>query len=241
MQSQRLGIRGWGLGTVIGYGFLMMGPAVFGRDAVAAERGEHPTITVTIHDYAQVPSATLDEAKAVATRILRLAGLESSWRVFAVTAAAADSVPDSVRTRDEVSITLHTIPRSMAVRLLSGRLTLGLSVLPSSNKRGDTGYVFYHRVEELAEGGDASAGQALGHAMAHEIGHLLLNSPAHSRIGIMQAVWRGQEMKQLCGGRLFFTSEQSRQIRAEVLARQEISKALESIPQGSWAIAANSR
>jgi len=72
----------------------------------------------------------------------------------------------------------------------------------------------------LAGNGDASAGQILGHAMAHEIGHLLLNSSAHSPVGIMQGEWDKRELTHLQAGRLLFTSEQSHLMRAEVLARQ---------------------
>jgi hypothetical protein len=46
-------------------------------------------------------------------------------------------------------------------------------------------YIFYPRVETMAADGDASLADILGHAMAHEIGHLLLG-PSQPPVGIMR-------------------------------------------------------
>ena len=159
----------------------MTGSAGFGGD-IPAVRGEpNPKITVTIYNYAQAPSGTLEEAEAVAARILERAGIEG---FVAGTSRLGRQAPspsqNTLRTRNEVRITMHIIPRSMAVRLAPSQICLGLSVVPGGNKRGDMAYVFYHRVEELARTRNLSAGDSLGHAMAHEIGHLLLGTNSHS-------------------------------------------------------------
>ncbi len=196
-------------------GFLIMGLTVFGGGALAAESESRPRITVITNNLAQAPGRTMEEGRAVASRILLLAGVESLWRK----PADLETAPADLRRGDEVRITLNIIPREMGVRLAPREISLGLSILPGGNKRGDIGYVFYHRVEELAQGERVSAGRILGHAMAHEIGHMLLNSSSHARVGVMQAEWRGPQMKYLREGRLLFTTEQARQLRAEVLRR----------------------
>ena len=38
----------------------------------------------------------------------------------------------------------------------------------------------------------------LGHAAAHEIGHLLLGSNSHSPFGLMRARWSGQDLQNAC-------------------------------------------
>ncbi len=45
--------------------------------------------------------------------------------------------------------------------------------------------VFFHRVEAVTKGGPVAP--ALGNAIAHELGHLLLGRNAHSPTGIMRA------------------------------------------------------
>jgi hypothetical protein len=55
--------------------------------------------------------------------------------------------------------------------------------------------------------------------MAHEIGHVLLRTLAHSRAGIMQARWRPKDLRDSEQGLLLFTSEQGRFMRNEVLRR----------------------
>jgi hypothetical protein len=48
---------------------------------------------------------------------------------------------------------------------------------------------------------------------AHELGHLLLGSNAHSCEGIMRPSWHGNELRAASMGALLFTPEQARSIR----------------------------
>jgi hypothetical protein len=49
--------------------------------------------------------------------------------------------------------------------------------------------------------------------MAHELGHLLLGSNAHSRQGIMCPDWHGGELQLASTGSLLFSEEQARFMR----------------------------
>jgi hypothetical protein len=49
--------------------------------------------------------------------------------------------------------------------------------------------VFYDRIERLHKSADIDLSTLLGHAMAHEIGHVLLGAREHSPRGIMKARW----------------------------------------------------
>jgi len=222
VEKQGLGISGWGLGIAVG--LFMIGSAGFGGD-IPAVRGEPgPTITVTIYNYAQAPSGTLDEAEAVAARIFERAGIESSWQEYSATAAGSETVANTLRTRNEVHITMHIVPRSMAVRLAPSQICLGLSVVPGGNKRGDMAYVFYHRVEELARGRNLSAADSLGHAMAHEIGHLLLGVNSHSPMGLMRVRWDRSDLLRAATGWLIFTDAEAERLRADVQARMTLQQ-----------------
>ena len=68
---------------------------------------------------------------------------------------------------------------------------------------------------------DNDLGCRLGHVIAHEIGHLLLPTRAHSPSGIMKAGLDGERAAQ---GALFFTREQARQIRTRLMnAEQQVA------------------
>jgi hypothetical protein len=55
--------------------------------------------------------------------------------------------------------------------------------------------------------------------MAHEIGHLLLDSNSHSGAGIVQPHWDPEQMRLLLMGALLFVPEQSKLMRAEARRR----------------------
>jgi len=65
----------------------------------------------------------------------------------------------------------------------------------------------------------ASTAQILAHAMAHEIGHLLLNLETHSDSGIMRATWDVRTLQDACYGYLLFTPQQAELMRTEVQRR----------------------
>jgi predicted Zn-dependent protease with MMP-like domain len=205
-------------------GLLLLGPreAARLRDEVRTQAASRqvPMINITIKNDAQVPDTTLEEAQGVVTRILSIAGIKTRWRQCGETRADSKVAPNSPIQGTARRIDLHIIPRAMAAYWASRTTSLGLAMIPGEGKRGERAYVFYHRVEEVAATGEASAGQILGHAMAHEIGHLLLNSTAHSGVGIMQAEWHKGQMQLLRNGWLLFTGMQSHKMRAEVLVRE---------------------
>ena len=88
-------------------------------------------------------------------------------------------------------------------------------------------YVFYSRVERVAwthlnMSHDAARRDlysivVLAHAMAHEIGHLLLPY-GHSPTGLMRADWNAKDLDLALDGRLNFTSAQAELIRGQLLA-----------------------
>ena len=80
--------------------------------------------------------------------------------------------------------------------------------------------IFFDHVERL-RGKEAGVNldTIFGYAMAHEIGHLLLGSNSHSRSGIMQGEWRGDQLRSIGLGELLFTSDQGERMREQVVSR----------------------
>ena len=97
--------------------------------------------------------------------------------------------------------------------------TLGMTVA-SPTSRGRLVYILYDRVETVARNADADVATVLGHAMAHEIGHLLLPA-GHSLSGLMGADWDANDLRQAEGGRLLFTPDQAALIRARLAGARE--------------------
>jgi hypothetical protein len=73
--------------------------------------------------------------------------------------------------------------------------------------------VFYDSVKKLHQDWHVNIARILGHTMAREIGHLLLGTNAHSRIGIMRPNWQGQELREIGMGTLLFTPEEARSMQ----------------------------
>jgi hypothetical protein len=105
-----------------------------------------------------------------------------------------------------------------------------IGVAPGAEPGRRLAYVFYDRVESLAARQmsrrahesiceSASTAQILGYAMAHEIGHLLLNLETHSDAGIMRGNWDGRTLQDACYGYLLFTRQQAGVMRAELSRR----------------------
>jgi hypothetical protein len=64
-----------------------------------------------------------------------------------------------------------------------------------------------------------SKGQILGHAAAHEIGHLLMGSNSHSPHGLMRAGWGTKELQDMAERRLLFSNSEGNRMRVRIAAR----------------------
>jgi hypothetical protein len=172
------------------------------------------TVTVTLYDIAGLPAATREAMKAEAGRILRQAGVRIGWVDCEIAGQP---------------VNLH----ACAGPLGAGRFLLQL--LPGQNRRnprasgaatiqkGSSVYacLYPERVRDLARDANWDFADLLGHAAAHELGHLLLDSAGHSHAGIMRARWETEDLRRLSHDGLIFLPGQlaaakSRDHRAEV-------------------------
>ena len=187
-------------------------------------------LTVTIHVYnsAEVDHKTLKEAEKVATEIFRKVGAESRWVDVALTSENKQENSANQGSFNLSHIRLDIYPRLMDEHLGLSNKALGLA--PGTGPDRQVIYVFYNRVEALAHGQvraafegsirrPATTAQILGHAIAHEIGHLLLNLESHSATGIMRGDWDLNDLQGVASGFLLFTPQQAEVIRAEVARR----------------------
>jgi len=197
-----------------------------GSLAAASPRDE-AVVVVHVHDYAEVPKATLLDAERTASRIFEKAGV----------LAVFDNVPgEQTRTREASAgeyqqprelpqFHLNLYSRTKSEEFKVPRTALGLA--PGAGPDRQTVYVFYDRVQHVFERqlrptNDviyANRAQILGHAMAHELGHVILNISVHAPQGIMRGEWNEKDLRDAGEGYLLFTPGQAEVLRAEARRR----------------------
>ena len=74
--------------------------------------------------------------------------------------------------------------------------------------------IFSDRVDVLAREVNTAPDTILGHAMAHELGHVLLGSTEHTTGGLMQGCWTPGSWHLARAGLLAFDAGQIGRIRA---------------------------
>jgi hypothetical protein len=165
-----------------------------------------PVIRVRIYNDAYVHGPELREAERQAASLFARAGVRIAWTVYTQERPAGRPQPEDSGTDFVVRI----VPASMAAHYSPKPGVLGQSRLPSGihgPTPGGAANVFYESVKDLASDSGAFIGEALGDAMAHELGHLLLGSE-HSSGGIMKARWTIQELRIASQGGLPFSPAQ---------------------------------
>jgi hypothetical protein len=201
---------------------LVMGLTGLARPATA-EPVAALKIVLQIAGQGSVPLNIVTRAKSEVTRIYRDAGVNVIW----IDAGSNTGQPDIVQSlaASDPGFALVILPREMTDQLSVAPDALG-GAAGMREHRGRMAYVFYNRVERIARAylntgcrrgnHDLDNVIVLGHAMAHEIGHLLLPY-GHSPAGLMRADWSAQDMRLAVHGRLNFTSEQAELIRTRLL------------------------
>ena len=177
-----------------------------------------PEVSISVHDYADVPTALLAAAEVQAREIFRHAGLETVWLNCSPKLEREKLEPGSCYFSDTTHLTLKISPHAMNAKVRDRPDVLG-TAYPDDKGAGYFAYVFYDRIQELAQR------RGLGHAlladvMAHEIGHLLLGSTSHSASGIMCAHWNYEQLRNVSEGAMAFVPAQSRIMRDRLRVRQ---------------------
>ena len=174
-------------------------------------------ITVRIWDLAQVGSESLNRAKAVVEGSFKPMGIQLTWLHCAVGEAPEDiACPAPVEPND---ISLRILQRNKKSFSKTRRSTAGVAIpLASGGSKGIV-YVFFDRILQVKENQKIPMELALGVAIAHEIGHLLLPGQPHARAGIMRGKLESKDWQLASQGRLSFTGRQREIILARMQAR----------------------
>ena len=170
-------------------------------------------IQTRIYNMAKVRPAVLSAALIEASEIFRRIGVEIEW----VDGSSPQRLGSS-------QLYLRIIPRLFPTpRRPFGPSHLGYAA--TSEEGGVLATIFFDRVEGLAWGDPSFA---LGYAIAHELGHLLLgydrrNGSPHSASGLMRGPWQRDDLKRKARETMQFTPEDADRLRTRLLERSRKS------------------
>jgi hypothetical protein len=193
--------------AAVAFGFAV---CTFGLTARGEAADPGSTITLRVANYARVPAGVLAAAQRKAGRALREAGIDTRWLECPLAGVSVDPEP-----RRGPADFFLTVVSKVTPERRSEQDALGFALPCRPGKAGCMAYILYSRIETLAADGDAGLSDILGHAMAHEIGHLLLG-PGHSPVGIMRAEWNRKDLESAARNQLSFTPQQVGLLRGSV-------------------------
>jgi hypothetical protein len=180
-------------------------------------------ITLRVYNYAHIPPALLSRSEEAAAAIFRQAGVEAAWVDCPLSGAELDRFPACQQPLGRADFALRILTAAMTRRAPTRGEALGFALPCPEDLTGCYAEVFYQRVAGWASGAGIARYQLLGHAMAHEIGHLLLGPNSHSGEGIMRPQWNPNDLAVIARVSLRFTPEQAGRLRAACLGRiQEV-------------------
>ena len=190
------------------------GSAVTDSDQAGVE------VRVAVYDIAYLSPPILAAAERQASAIFREAGIEILWVPGSRTGPEVHESDFTGQTpgqgpctgRPGTTLRLRIVPK--APRGLN-KTTLGFA-LPCA-KFGTDVTIFLDRIENMAPNTASLVPRVLGHAMAHELGHVLLRSSEHSAKGLMKDRWSQSDFLILLSGLLSFTAADAHRIRQEAV------------------------
>ncbi len=143
-------------------------------------------VVVRVYDANGVLAGTNGQALDQARKALEAASIDVIWR-----RCPASPSCDVPLAPGELAI---RIVRAPAPPRYTGTLPLGDAMIETGGT-GVLATVYVDRIEWLAHEAGADSRALLGHAIAHELGHLLLATTSHGPAGIMRALWSTEEVR----------------------------------------------
>jgi hypothetical protein len=204
-----MGIRGTILWAVI----MAAQVGMAGGRALQEVQAEGSSLPVFVHDMAGLSDEVLSSAREEMARILSDAGIHIVWLDYPFR-QSEDGQAGPGDGRPTGTIILRIVPATLDYL---DKSALGFASL--SGPEAVYATISYPRVQRCITRqviSTASAGQVLGHAMAHEVGHILLGVGSHSDNGLMRPKWDERVLDELSKGILGFSRDEARRIRDAV-------------------------
>ena len=162
--------------------------------AIAADARENPSVgdrplTVLVLDYAGVSDSSLDEMETLSAALLSRAGIRTQW----VHCLGHAQGPRPALCDASLGAGLAMVRIQAAY---PGKLTRVGDPLGAAMVESGYASIFVSEIRQKADQNGLPAGSLMAYAATHEIGHLLLG-PRHSALGIMRAVWKEADYRDM--------------------------------------------
>ena len=178
----------------------------------AAAADSDVPITIRAYNTFGVNGTAFTSARAVAHRVLQLAGIQALWRECRTPAYQAPRDRcDDVLAGNEIIVRVVRGPR-----FSGSNAPLGDSLIERTGGGGVFATVYADRVLSAGSRTGVDPAILLGRAIAHEVGHLLIGS-GHSTRGLMRAKWSDDELRRNRDRDWLFTNSQAQSMKARRL------------------------
>jgi hypothetical protein len=171
----------------------------------------HPLMTALLlvvrsYDVYGVPAGHFLTAKRVAGQILERAGVNIQW--IACPVAAPEERCATVPAPSDLIVRITRAPEEDGA--------LGYAYIDTTRRGGSLATLYGDRIATLAQQAKLDGGTLLGRTLAHEIGHLLLGSTAHPKVGLMRARWSAEDLRRRAANDWAFTRRELEEMRLRV-------------------------
>jgi hypothetical protein len=175
---------------------------------VRADGNDQADVVVRVYDHTRGVRAGTDKALAIAAEIFGGAGIKVQWRV------CIDPRPDPGCTPPPASgERLVRMMQSNDSKQAIPGTALGYVV---DKQSWLVAHMYIDRVGRQSAKTGCNLQLLLGRAIAHEIGHLLLEDAGHSLKGLMRAMWTDTELQVSQPPDWQFNSTQAAAMRARL-------------------------
>ena len=144
----------------------------------------------------------------VARDVLAMASVDVSWTICG---------PGECLTPEPAALKIRIV-QSPGAGGRDNRRRLGDALIDRHTKRGVLATVFVDRTRRLAGDLGIDHHALFGHTMAHELGHLLLATRTHAKVGLMREAWSREELMGTRGVDWAFAPSDVAAIRARLEA-----------------------
>ena len=175
------------------------------------------TIFIRSYNNFGVPAPDLAAAREHAQAVLQQAGVNITWADCWVGARQPASAPARCQEPIGGDIVMRLQRTSEADK--SRFVSMGFSLVRTAGAAPFLATVYVDRVESVARVAGIDASQVLGLAMAHEIGHVLLDSNTHAAAGLMRADWSRRELRRKDAAAWSFLETEAAHVRSAALER----------------------
>jgi hypothetical protein len=176
----------------------------------AAESPALRPVSLLVSNLADVPPEFMTRARREVVRLYSRIGVTLIWEDQDPPSGSRHLVPSPERMVLQI-----VLLRDDARRLPDSQALGAAPLLPDEPRIAS---VYYSLAERAARRHAIESWVVLGHAIAHEVAHLIIPQYGHSSEGLMKAIWDRGDYVRAAQGQLRFSREQAALIRA-ALAR----------------------